>query len=578
MMYCIKLNKAFLLCLFLLLLNNTEAQDFPQKNYPKNYFGWPLKLKPDIVANFGELRPNHYHMGLDCRTDAKVNQIVVAAADGYITRVTIEPFGFGRCIVINHPNGYSTLYAHLNNFNPALEKYVTAQQYKLQSWKVDLKIPEGMFPVKKGEFISYSGSTGGSQGPHTHFEIRETKTDKVLNPMLFGMPIPDNVPPTILRLYVYDRNISVYEQNPHLFPLKKINGSYTSVPSMITSHSDRISFAISTFDSKTGSHNPNGIYQAVLYEDGVPISGFQLNDITYDETRYVNAHIDYKLRSNGGPFAEHLSRLPGNPEGIYKDFNGDGVITFADYNIHHFKVEVKDADGNTSVLKFDARLSDDFKSTNKPITVAHDENEFLPGYLNVFENEEFGITLPENVLYDSVRFEYQVTKAVNENSASDVVKILRSDIPSQAYFPVKIRTFAGDKFKNKIVMHRYWGTKNDYVKADCDKGWCVANFREFGFFQLLVDTVPPVISLINFRDGMNCSRLGSLLIRVTDNNKEIKNFRAELDGKWLRFTNDKAGAFIYNFDEHCPPGNHLLKITAEDLVGNVAEKTVRFSR
>jgi murein DD-endopeptidase MepM/ murein hydrolase activator NlpD len=198
------------LCLFLLLLNNTEAQDFPQKNYPKNYFGWPLKLKPDIVANFGELRPNHYHMGLDCRTDAKVNQIVVAAADGYITRVTIEPFGFGRCIVINHPNGYSTLYAHLNNFNPALEKYVTAQQYKLQSWKVDLKIPEGMFPVKKGEFISYSGSTGGSQGPHTHFEIRETKTDKVLNPMLFGMPIPDNVPPTILRLYVYDRNINDY--------------------------------------------------------------------------------------------------------------------------------------------------------------------------------------------------------------------------------------------------------------------------------------------------------------------------------------------------------------------------------
>ena len=210
------------------LFISASAQNFPVKNYPKGYFRWPLNNKPGIAANFGELRPNHYHMGLDCRTDQHENLPVVAAADGYIAKVTIDATGFGRSIRINHPNGLTTLYAHLNDFNPALEKYVTDQQYKQQTWKIELDIPADLFPVKKGQFIAYSGNTGGSQGPHTHFEIRDTKTDKVLNPLLFGMPIPDNVPPQILRLCMYDRNRSVYEQTPHFYPVRKVGAVYTS--------------------------------------------------------------------------------------------------------------------------------------------------------------------------------------------------------------------------------------------------------------------------------------------------------------------------------------------------------------
>ena len=115
------------------------------KRYPKGYFRWPLNLKPEIVANLGELRNNHWHMGLDIRTDQKVNQLVYAAAGGYISRIRIEPFGFGRAIYINHPNGLTTLYAHLNDFNPALEKYVGEQQYKQQTWAIELEFSPQQF-------------------------------------------------------------------------------------------------------------------------------------------------------------------------------------------------------------------------------------------------------------------------------------------------------------------------------------------------------------------------------------------------------------------------------------------------
>ncbi|MBD0331806.1 MAG: M23 family metallopeptidase, partial [Chitinophagaceae bacterium] len=189
------------------------------QKYPKDYFRNPLDIPMELVANFGELRPNHWHMGLDVRTNQKVNLPVYAAADGYVSKVKIEPEGFGQSIFINHPNGFTTVYAHLNAFFPALTGYVKEQQYKLQSWQVEIKIPEELFPVKKGDFIAYSGNTGASQGPHLHFEIRNTETEKCLNPLLFGFPVADYVPPTLIRLALYDRNKSTYHQQPRLISL-----------------------------------------------------------------------------------------------------------------------------------------------------------------------------------------------------------------------------------------------------------------------------------------------------------------------------------------------------------------------
>ena len=161
---------------------------FAQKNYPQNYFRNPMNIPMDLSANFGELRSNHWHMGLDIRTQQRENLSVYAAAEGYVSRVKVEPGGFGQAIYITHPNGYTTLYAHLNAFYPALQQYVKDQQYKLESWAVDIQVPANMFPVIKGTYIAKSGNTGGSQGPHVHFEIRDSETERCLNPLLFKFP------------------------------------------------------------------------------------------------------------------------------------------------------------------------------------------------------------------------------------------------------------------------------------------------------------------------------------------------------------------------------------------------------
>ena len=355
---------------------STSLPLFGPVTYPQGYFRNPLDFPMSLAANFGELRPNHYHMGLDIRTQHRENQPVHAAADGYVARVEIEPAGFGQAIYIRHPNGYTTVYGHLNQFFPALAAYVHQQQYRLQSWQVDLTLPPGLFPVRKGDFIAYSGNTGGSQGPHLHFEIRRTDGDINLNPLLFGLPVPDRTPPTLLRLAWYDRNEGIYEQSPHILP---------KFPTLLIVPTSRISFALSAFDTQSGSANPNGIYEADLYVDHLPVIGFQMNNISYDDTRNVNAHIDYKTRETGGPFLQQLFFLSGYPPpSIYRavvaahpssggvsteavagstvdpagqPHAANGVLRLDDNRIHDVRIVVKDPYGNSSELRFRVQYS-----------------------------------------------------------------------------------------------------------------------------------------------------------------------------------------------------------------------------
>ena len=568
------LQKAVAFSILFFVFITVNAQIFPPKNYTQGYFTWPVVATKALAANFGELRPNHYHMGLDCKTDKKQNLPVLAAAGGYIAKVKIEPYGFGRAIYINHHNGLTTLYAHLNDFTPELENYIKEQQYKLKSWKVFLDIPSNLFPVTKGMFIAYSGNTGGSQGPHVHFEIRDTKTDKVLNPSLFGFPIADKVPPNILRLALYDRCISTYEQSPKLYSIKKVNGAYVTSPALIISNTDKVSFAISAFDSYSGSTNRNGIYQAVLYNDETPVVGFEMDSVSYDETRYLNAHIDYKLRSSGGPFLEHLSKLPGYNNGIYKTVTGDGVISLEDDSIHNIKIVVKDANGNSAVLNFQVKRGPGVASTTKPAPGAFFKpKEFHPGFINVFENTNISFYLPENALYDSIRFRYN---EIIPGQGYPIYQLHNVTVPVHTYFPVKIK--ATSALPGKMVMHRFANGKDDYAKAEFENGWYKASFREFGNFQLMIDTIAPKITAIGFKEGMNAAKLNRLAFVIIDNTEEIKKFTATLDGNWLRFSNDKGRTFIYTFDEMCAAGEHELKITAEDQVGNITEKVYHFTR
>jgi hypothetical protein len=639
--------KHFLLVAALFCSLQGFPQLFPATAYPRDYFRDPLDVPISLAANFGELRPNHYHMGLDIRTQHRENLPVYAAADGYVARVSIEPGGFGQAVYINHPNGYTTVYGHLNKFFPALAAWVHHEQYRRQSWQVYLEIPPTLFPVKKGELIAYSGSTGGSQGPHLHFEIRRTAGDINLNPLLFGLPVMDRNPPTIKSLAWYDRNLGIYDQSPqliatHIDPPRWASGrasyahaDYSITPSLLIVHTTRISFALSAFDSQTGSTNPNGIFEADLFEDDRPIIGFRMDKISYDNTRNINAHIDYKTRERGGPFLQQLFFLPGYPlPSIYRipARNGaasegldpaalpatkgsastaptdpaslaivgahpaDGVLDIGDGRPHKIEIRVLDTDSNSCTLGFQVQ----YQPSSTPPTLEADSpavntgKKFYPGMVDGLESPGCAFYLAEKSLYDSATLGAIVTGYPGSGHSlpggvSSTYAIGVPWVPLLEPLLVRLQdahtqrtdSLPGNAWttqEQKIVMVRSNGDQKDTRRPEWHDGWASARFREFGNFQLVEDTVPPTITPLAPLNGANLARASRIAFSVKDDLGAVLNFKAELDGAWLCFTNDKGLAFIYTFDEHCPPGPHTLKVSAEDVAGNRTVKEYHFTR
>ncbi|HEY0678019.1 MAG TPA: M23 family metallopeptidase [Chitinophagaceae bacterium] len=552
------------------------SQIFETPSYPKGYFRNPLSIPISLSGNFGELRSNHYHMGLDLRTNRVENLPVYAAAEGFISRIKIEPGGFGRAIYIDHPNGYTTLYAHLNNFFPALERYIKQKQYELESWNVQLDLPPGQFPVKKGDFLAYSGNSGGSQAPHLHFEIRRTGDDVNVNPLLFGLPLADNTSPNILRLAVYDRTKSLYEQSPRIVPVKKTGNNFTTSPSTIIVSTPKVSFSIGAFDTHSGSTNANGIFESILQLDGQPVVGFRMDNISYNDTRYLNAHIDYRTRSAGGPYLQHLSELPGYIPTIYKQVSGDGVVDLSDGEPHALNVIVRDAYGNASTLTTNIRYD------GSPVKQPADAGGklFYPLMLDAYEAENAEFFIGETSLYDSVHIRHIVSAPTAAGAVSESHTIGATYIPLQSPVTVRLRPFRSlsPEEKERVVMLRVSGTRKEVQKVEWNNDWASARFREFGVYQLVFDDEPPVIVPVGITDGANLSKATRIAFTIKDNNTSFKNFRAELDGQWLRFTNDKGRTFIYTFDEKCPAGDHELKVRVSDEAGNVTERVYRFRR
>lgn len=554
----------FIIC----LINSIIIQ--AQNNYPQNYFRNPLNIPMQLAANFGAIRTNHFHMGLDLRTNSQENLPVLAAAEGYVSRIKVERYGFGNAVYITHPNGYTTVYAHLNKYFNQLDEYVKEKQYKEEKWEQDITFQPGQFPVEKGQQIALSGNTGGSAGPHLHFEIRDTKTEECLNPLLFGFAIPDTVAPIISGLYWYDRRFSTYEPGANGIEVKKAGNIYTA--NLVQVNSPEISFAIKAVDKANQGFNL-GIYNAELLMDGKLIYSFKIDKIHYDDTRYINGCIDYTKFIRDKIGIQHLSDLPGMKLQNYSLSNATGIIKLQDENVHTIEVVLKDVKENTSRLTTKLQLS---KTSDK---ISPTAKTIIANEAKTITTENAEISFSKNAVYDAVNFNAYEKPDTDPNAVSNTIVLHSPYIPVQDEYSLKIKPNRKltNTEKDKAVIILDYGSDKDFVKAKWNADRAEGQFNRLGTAKLLIDnTLPSVLS--GWAEGALVNN-SSLLLKGTTKVGDIISFRAELDGKWLRFARIKDN-FVYIFDEKCPKGSgaHTLKVTTINTAGNINTQTFTFQR
>jgi hypothetical protein len=540
-------------------------------DYPKNYFRNPLGIPILLAGNFGECRPGHFHSGIDIKTGGKENLPVYAAADGYVSRIKMEPGGFGHGLYITHPNGYTTLYAHLNNFMPALQQYVRQQQYATRSWTADLSLSPNQFPVKKGQQIAFSGNTGGSTAPHLHFEIRDARTDHPLNPQLFGFAINDTRAPVPLKLAVYDRSRSIYMAEPRLFALKGTNGIYRLAKDTLNA-CELTGIGLVVNDFMTGSENTLAFYTAEWLLDGQLQGRIRLNDIGYDETRYLHAYADYKAKRNG-PWIQCLFRLKGNNlDRIYEALNARrGVLDLSDNRVHRLEIRLTDAAGNTARVQCQLRNGgvNAPSSCNDVVDAARGLTVDQPG---------LRFSLGSRALYDDV-CNNPMDYPHYPTTISGRHQVLDASIPAHHSFSVSLKPITGIPFdlRSKIVMRYRDGQKESGQAAlQEDKGWYKSTVRAFGEYRLEVDTTAPVVTPSIPVKG-NLAKAKKINFVVKDAMTSVQAFSGELDGKWILFEQHENNWF-YELDNHCPKGAHRLVVKATDENGNTATQSYNFTR
>ncbi len=572
--------RIFLFVCFLPLLVRAQAPG--PDTYPKDYFRNPLDIPILLAGNFGECRPGHFHSGMDIKTLGEENQPVHAAADGYVSRIKMEKGGFGHAIYLTHPNGYTTLYAHLNSFFPELQKAVHDKQYELKKWDVDIAFTPADFPVKKGQQIAWSGNTGSSTAPHLHFELRNTKSEHPLNPELFGFEIVDQLKPVVADITLYSGNIyedsvltlSLTKTDEGYRPLKTDSRNYRVVHDTVEVRGALTGIGINTDDFMEGSDNTLAPCTYKWFLDDTLQGKIFLDDIGYDETRYINAYADYNIHERKHKWEQCLFQLPGNHlDHIYTRLNPHkGRLQLPDGSIHKVEIQITDDRENTTVVVFYAKAV----SAYAPLTPPAGTTWFRAGKVNEFSRPGISFTLGEKLLYDDVFFRF--SQSPDPASVSPRFTIHHPGVPLHQYFELKLKPNKPIPLglRDKIAMRYADGTSEDGRAARFDdNGWYTARVRDFGTYKLVVDSIPPVIR--SLQKSTDYSVASQLTLEVKDTLTSVKKFSGSIDDEWVCFE-QHGSLFFYKFDEHCPKGKHRLVFTAEDENGNKRKFTLNFTR
>ena len=321
--------------------------------------------------------------------------------------------------------------------------------------------------------------------------------------------------------------------------------------------------------------SPNGIYAGRIFLDEQPLLEFVLDSMDYDETDFVNAHIDYKYRYNGGPYLQLLFKLPGDNGRAYRLKKDDGTVILNDTNVHAIRIEISDIKGNTSNLNFAIKHN----SNTGPLVIPPLHKFYAPDNVNIFEQNDFELYLEEDCLYDSIQPVFDRVDKPGINAISSSFRFGDASTPVHGEINIRIKpdVTVPAELADKVVIKRTDAKNVDYRKAEWQQGWVAAKFDALGSYQALIDTASPSVNGLGNADTVDLSPSKKIVFYPKDNS-EVQSFRAELDGEWLMFTNDKAAAWVYNFDERCPYGLHRLKVRIEDIVGNVTEKEWWFKR
>jgi hypothetical protein len=560
------LKQLFFILLFISFLS------FSQEKYPKNYFQPPLDIPFILAGTFGELRSNHFHSGLDIKTQGKEGLKVFAAADGYISRIKVQQYGYGKAIYITHPNGYTTVYGHLNRFNNEVEALIKTIQYKKKNYETGNIFPKkDRFILKKGAIVAFSGDTGGSSGPHLHFEIRNTETEHVINPMLFGFDIPDSKAPTIQSLQVYplSNNARVNEQyNSFQLSIQSLgDGKYTAER---ISASGTIGFGIAVFDRLNNALNKNGIYSLEMLVNGKRHYYHNVTTFSFAESKFLNLLIDYEYYKKYRSRIQKTFKVDKNELSIYKDLMNDGKINIENGLNYAVKIIAKDFVGNTSFVEVPivGKTSNALLKKEKDTTAY----KIVASDFQKFTKENITIAFPKNTFYKDVYLDFKIDKGI--------ARIHTPTIPLNKSFTLtfNVSNYSKEEKEQLYIANMEYEKYPRYVYTRKKESTFYTTTKTLGNYTLKSDIQKPKVTILYVHDQQWISSSETLKVKITDVDSGIKNWQATLDGKWvLMHYNHKKNILTYKFSDNKLAGSkHIFKIAVSDNVGNTTERSVSF--
>ena len=516
----------------------------------------PLDIPLALSGTFAEIRSTHFHAGIDIKTKGRQGLPVKAVSNGRVSRIRIATSGYGKAIYIDHPDFKTSVYAHLKKFSSKIEKYIKAAQYEKESYIVQKFPRKDALLVETGEVIGYSGNTGDSFGPHLHFEIRDSKNQHPLNPLLFDINVKDNLRPQFQRFFLYNEDPNGVISKTKSANLERVNDSVYKTPILYAS--GRLGVGIQMFDRQDLSYNKNGIYSMVVNVNGKPTFKYKFDEIDFNDSKYIGLIIDYKNFKENRYRIQKLFR-PKTAKFSFMDTALErGFFNIEEGKSYQVVIEVSDLAGNISYVEMYV-----VGQKEKIKIETAKGNNINPELDYIFKFDLNEIYIPKNTFFNPIQLEIQ--------THNDGIKIGPDIHPFKGAFELSFTTELKDSLKMKKSFIALKEKDNlTYLPTENKNGKLTVKSKKFGDFVIASDITSPSIKAVNFRNNQWLSGFKFLKIKIDDDFSGIKSYRGTINEKWILFEYEpKQKLLTYDFsDLTFETEKHELEIVVEDNVGN----------